>query len=147
MIKEELKIEEGIKPLVNALNSISYIRTVSSCEGHFEKGINAFNDRSYAEVIFDVNKENKKDLEGLILKILGGVRYNSNSRIQAVITDIHNRYFMNIGLQNNWVLKITPTFYINKNKELTRDYTDREIKKITDIIGIYLKEHPEHQKS
>jgi hypothetical protein len=48
-------IEEGIRPLVDALNQLSYVSTVYSCEGHFD----APPDERFlptAYVTFDVNE-------------------------------------------------------------------------------------------
>ena len=78
--KRGFTIEERIKPLVDALNSIGYIRTFSSCEGHYEiYDSHSFNnDREYAEVMFEIDNGKEKDLENLIFNILGEVSEDFN---------------------------------------------------------------------
>lgn len=133
--KREFKIEDRIKPLVNALNSIDYIETVSSCEGHFE-----FDDerRDNAHVIFSVKNNEKQKMEGL-----AGIILNETcSDWPETIVEIYDRYYCvpgNETLQDNWVLKITPNKSSCLHATQKRLYTDNELQKITKIIEDYSK--------
>lgn len=58
-------IEEGIKPLVNAINDYFFMVTTSSCEGHPES---PFEEKHYPQVtlfVWEKEKEKVKELERL----------------------------------------------------------------------------------
>jgi hypothetical protein len=135
---KEFKIEPRINPLVDVLNKVSYIETVSSCEGHydFEEGL----DRKKAEVLFNVQKDNEEEFEGLARLIL---KTNADSWHEALV-EINKRYYVvpgNEELRYNWHLIIAPFPPKKIGSIRKREATDRAIEKVTYVIENYAKSY------
>ena len=104
-MKKDFRLEERIKPLVNALNEISYIHTMSSCEGHPER------ENTYGEyfphVIFDVQPHWEKEFENLATKIL----VKTAPLWDRVKVEIYKRYCVlptETSLNHNWMINFLP---------------------------------------
>ena len=136
MEKREFKIEPRIKPLVDVLNKVDYIKTFSSCEGHYsDENSYGMDKREYAEVMFNVQDEKK--FEGLARLILEKTVYDWPD----AITDINKRYYVvpgNSSLNYNWRVTITP-FKENGSNDKKRQITDKFIQRITSIVENYVK--------
>ncbi len=107
----EARIEHGIKPLVVALNNVSYIQTISSCEGHpdFDReNIRGCLNYGFPNVIFELEQgqEHEREFERLAAQILSKTR----NLWQDVLTDIAKRYRISEGgiLQHNWIIDFRP---------------------------------------
>lgn len=135
--KREFKIDEKIKPLVDALNSIDYIKTFSSCQGHFD-----FDDerKDNANIMFSVKNEDKQKMEGLTKIILN----ETCADWPEALVEIYNRYYCipaKEGMHESWILKITPNKSSCMHASQKRLYTDNEIQKIIKIIEDYSREY------
>ncbi len=132
-------IEPKIAKLVDLLNEIPYLETVSSCEGHFPKEIELDENHSievdqYAHVLFDIAENKEKEFEKLI--------YHIQSRTSLDWCDynleINKRYFCiprSEELSYNWELKITPFMPADYANQEKRDITDQAISKLESILG------------
>jgi len=137
MYKRKFVIDRKIKPLVDALNSIGYIRTISSCQGHFDR--EDYEDY-HANVIFEVKKEDKHKVEGLADIILG----ETADTFYEGIVHVMNRYYRVPGdkeLRDNWEIDIIPFKDYGSDEKTKRIRTDNAIKKVTEIVKKYSRNY------
>jgi len=103
----EIKIEHGIKPLVIALNKVSYIQTVSSCEGHPDQDlIDRYQMNKNPNVVFNLETRYEGEFERLTNRILS----RTQNLWQEVLTDVVKRYWNSADnkLQHNWRIDFRP---------------------------------------
>ncbi len=128
------KIEKGIKPLVDILNSVSYITTVSSCEGHPEK--NDDNSPYYPNVIFEIKEGCEQAVESLIDRILPFATPPS-SEMPADISKIYLKD-LDGGLNYAWRIELSP-YRRGVEPLVQRRIADKAIKRTVNAVKKYLK--------
>lgn len=130
-VERKLIIEPKIRPLVDILNEVPYISTVSSCQGHY---LSPDHSKHYAQVIFRVGKPYEVPLKRLAQKILATT---APSWADALV-EVYNRLYVLPGqsrLNNLWEIRITPH---SADPSENRHYTDRAIKQVIDVISQYI---------
>ena len=132
-------IEPRIKKLVDSLNGISYIETVSSCEGHY---MSPDLSEHRANVLFNA-KDHKSDLEALIRLILS----DSSPHFPESMVSVNQRYFMiprQALLRHNWMIDIRPfqSGMIERSAEYKRDVTDKAIERAYRSVERYKALNP-----
>jgi len=129
----KFEIDDRIKSLVDILNQVSYIRTISSCEAHYESEDTKDH---RANVIFHVGKGKESEFEGLAALI---IKETVNDWSDTSI-EIFKRYFVRPGaehLDRNYETIIKP-FSRRMSLEKKREYTDKAIGKVVDAVKKYL---------
>lgn len=131
-----MDIEKKIKPLVEILNEVPYIRTTSNCEGHFDSDEHL---RHSANVIFEVEASYEKEIENLAYRIMEITEPNWFNRS----VEFYKRFFKspsNPSLDINWVIEIQPIDGKTPPSE-KRSYADEAIAKITLAVKKYLQDY------
>lgn len=129
-------IEPKIKPLVEAINSIPFLKTFSSCEGHFEEEDQTIDDRTKADVRFELTNPsylaNAEDFIHFIANEFG-------NGVLPCSFKAYKLYIPKVIEQNNFVfvIEIQP---INRFETpgKKRQITDQGIQRITKIVKRYL---------
>jgi len=130
------EIEPKIKPLVEILNDVPYIKTKDSCEGHFESGDKR---KHKAFVRFDVHAAYESELSVLLKKILSDMQ----PAMWQVKGQLLKRYqVIEKTLETDYKLEIIPFGYDSvgpsDNKD-NRENTDLGIRVAIDSVKKYLE--------
>jgi len=136
-MKKNFKIEPRIKSLVDILNEVLFIKTNSSCEGHFDSEDQS-NHRAY--VSFDIESENDNEFEKFALHVL--------SQTAPFWADYEVGFFKRYyvipeedNLRVQYAINIKPFKYGTKEllpTEILRERTDRGIEKSIEAIRDFL---------
>jgi len=132
MIKRE--IETRIKPLVDILNKVPFIKTSASCKGHYDQE----DYRKYnANIIFDVYQEDRANLEKLMKSVYS--KTTPNWTLGSV--EFYHRHYMIPKYKEifrEWQIVIEP-FDISQPVERKREITDKLIRLTISGVKDYLK--------
>src|SRR3989344_9440284 len=125
------RIEPGIKPLVNILNEVPFIRTFSSCEGHFDKS--ELEHMAYVQF----HATDAAELERFASEVLPGVL----REMEDYAVEIHHRMYPVPGedvIRKDFQVTIKPIIR-NVPKNMKRESVDRGIAKLREAIRHYLE--------
>ncbi len=131
------RIEERIRPLVEALNDIPYISTFSSCEGHFSLEDIDHNDKAY--IRFRLDESRKEEFEILKKNVL--ISTAEDCWDYSIVFYQRCHFVPYIGINVDYLLEIEAfsfTFNGKMNDVEKRRVTDDGIIKVTEIIRDYL---------
>lgn len=120
--KKEFRIESRIKPLVDIMNDVPFIKTISSCEGHYDP---QSTEERKAYVLFESNISSRKSLEELMLKIYA----LTSKRWPEAHLDFYQKVYALPGenyLCRHWELRIAP-FDKEASSQKKREITDEFI--------------------
>jgi hypothetical protein len=126
-----LEIEEKIKPLVEVLNKIPYIRTFSSCEGHFTSRDER---RHRAFVSFEISDGDEPKLEQLTKFILSkSIKYWTEAEVK-----IHKEWYAMphpTEIRTLYQLVITPLECYETTATEKRQNTDNAIQRVVALVN------------
>lgn len=139
-------VEPRIKSLVGTLNRISYITTVSSCQGHFVGYLDLPQDENLkkdepARVTFELSNPAEKKFEKLAYLILS----ETSKSVLKCVVDIHKRYYAPPGsgrLLHNWDILFTPFEPVYFSPSEKRCVTDEAISTVETIVLEYFHSSP-----
>ena len=130
-------IEPGIRPLVDSLNKTGFVRTFSSCEGHYAPSEQTLVDRNRAEVRFvPATSVSPAQVEALITYIL--TRFKARYGLIPMHAVGYKLYtpLDEESVEETFVLELRP-FNRFDPPERKRDDTDRAIGQICQLIHVY----------
>jgi len=132
------RIEPKIKPLVKIMNRVPFIKTFSSCEGHFSlEDIIQHKDKAYVQFILDESKNEKYEkFKEFILKSIVDYCWDFNVAFYQR-TNITPRSRINI----DYSIEIKPFEYMTTRRRVEKEMrksTNRGIKRVTKAIDDYL---------
>jgi hypothetical protein len=141
-MKSGMSIEPGILPLVDAINSLNFLETFSSCEGHYEKEHQELMDRNKADVRFDPLPQVKLEkVEHFITYLI--TEFNREHGFDPITLTGHKMYAPDDDYRPHFtfVLELSPfdRFYSPTKKRAT---TNIAIKQAVELIKKYKKEFP-----